>query len=608
MIKIADLSVPISYDIKTIEEMAAKRLKIDKNLIIGIRIIKRSVDLSDKQDIHFKITSGVYVADDDEMKIIWQCKDKGITFDDEKAYVCVVNKNEKLSQRPVIVGSGPAGLFAALILAQAGERPILLERGQDVDCRKKRVDQFWQTGILDVESNVQFGEGGAGTFSDGKLKIGSKDPRKIKILDELIKAGAPEEISYLDKPHIGTDRLQKIVKAIRKEIITLGGQVWFNATVTEIIHKDGQVTGIGFIQKNVSKIIKEINSIPSYDTNAALDINKGMPTALANNDGSHAEINCEIADLKNIHSQKDKQFHHSNKFEQYNQSHKNEQYNQIITNNVLLAIGNSARDTFENLLSSGIHLEQRSIAVGVRIEHQQEMIDNLIYGKFARSKELGSANYKMVVHLPNGKGVYTFCMCPGGSVIAATSQKDCLVTNGMSNYDRSGRNANTALLVTIDKNEYASNHPLAGMKYQQDIEKAAFVAGGNNYKAPVQRLEDLISNRETKSFGDVAPTYLPGTEFAKVDSYLKYDINQSLRAAIIEMGEWMPGFAHPDALLTGVETRSSSPVRITRGEDMQAFGIKGLYPCGEGAGYAGGIISAAVDGIRCAEMILGKPK
>ena len=354
----------------------------------------------------------------------------------------------------------------------------------------------------------------------------------MKVLREFVEAGAPPEIMYLSKPHIGTDRLHKTVKGIREKIISLGGEVRFNANVKETLLKDGHVTGVRFLEN-----------------------------------GENTEI---------------------------------------YTDNVVMAIGHSSRDTLESLLLSGVHMEQKPFAMGVRIEHPQQMIDKIQYGAFAGNPALGAADYRMVVHLQNGRGVYTFCMCPGGTVVAATSEENRITTNGMSEFARAGRNANTALLVTIEKKDLGSDDPLAGVMFQRRIEAAAFSAGGGGYKAPVQRLEDFLHKRKTTAFGEVLPTYLPGTEFSEVDSYLPDYITNSLRQAIIEMGEWMPGWAYPDALLTGAETRSSSPVRITRGDSFEALGIKGLYPCGEGAGYAGGIISAAVDGVICAEQILSK--
>jgi len=528
MIKITDLIIPLAYDLKVLEDIVAKRLNIEHSRIEHINIAKRSVDALNKLDIHFNMTVSVCVSGDED-EVISMNRDKCISKGIELFYT--LPKEKKLKERPIVVGCGPAGMFAALILAQAGARPILLERGLDVDSRRHSVLKFWRTGVLDTLTNVQFGEGGAGAFSDGKLKIGYKDFRKMKVLSEFVEAGAPPEIMYLSKPHIGTDRLNETAKGIRRKTISLGGEVRFNATVTEVLHNGGLVTGIGFEE-----------------------------------DGKYTELSAD---------------------------------------NVILAIGHSARDTFERLLISGVYMEQKPFAVGVRVEHSQQMIDKIQYEGFAGHPALGAADYRMVVHLQNGRGVYTFCMCPGGTVVAATSEENGLVTNGMSEFARDGRNANSALLVTIDKNDFGSDHPLAGVVFQRSIEAAAFAAGGGGYKAPVQRLEDFLHKRNTTAFGDVLPTYLPGTEFAEVDSYLPDYIASSLRQGIVEMGIWMPGFAYTDALLTGAETRSSSPVRITRGDSYEAIGIKGLYPCGEGAGYAGGIISAAVDGVLCAEQILG---
>ena len=527
MIKIIDMMIPLQYDLDMLKAAVAARLRTDPSRLERINIIKRAVNVQDKQDVHFKMTVEVYVFGDENEVLIGK-KDKRIFKDAEMAKYVLINN--QLVNRPLVVGCGPAGLFAALILAEAGARPILLERGLDADNRKIKVQEFWRTGVLDEKTNVQFGEGGAGAFSDGKLKIGQKDSRKMKVLTELVEAGAPTEIMYLSMPHIGTDRLSETIKVIREKILRLGGEIRFASTMTGlIIHKE-QVAGIRYTEN-----------------------------------GKDSEQ---------------------------------------LTDNVVLAIGHSARDTFANLLSSGIHLEQRPFSVGVRIEHSQELIDRIKYGGMAGHPALGAADYKMVVHLRNGRGVYSFCMCPGGMVVAAASEEKGLVTNGMSEYARNGCNANSALLVTVGKEDLGSNDPMAGVAFQRSIEKAAFSAGGGGYKAPVQRLEDFLRKRGTTAFGDVFPTYLPGTSFAEVDSYLPGNIADSLRQGIFEMGEWMPGFISPDAILTGAETRSASPVRITRDDKMEAVGIKGLYPCGEGAGYSGGIISAAVDGVLCAERIL----
>lgn len=529
MIKIADLNIPLEYDMDLLEKTAAKTLGIGRERIESLEIVKRAVDVHDKDNIHFKVTIRVKVSGS-EQELVYSLKKKQVTLEAETSYF--IPAMRRPAERPIIVGCGPAGMFAALTLAIAGARPILLERGEDVDNRKKSVMNFWHTGILDTRSNVQFGEGGAGAFSDGKLKVGFKDARKLFILKEFVNAGAPPEIMYEEKPHIGTDYLHGVVKKIREKTVGLGGEVRFNSVVTKILLKDGKAAGVGFTE-----------------------------------DGT---------------------------------------YKELYSDNIILAIGHSARDTFENLLDCGVQIKQKPFSIGVRIEHPQRLIGKLVYGSFAGHPSLGAADYRLTVHLKNGRGVYTFCMCPGGEVVAAASEKEQLVTNGMSQYARDGANANTALLVTLLKEDIKSEHPLAGVEFQRNIEKAAFRAGGGGYKAPVQRLEDFMRGSETKALGDVIPTYLPGTNFAAVDSYLPDYVTDSLRQAVYEMDDWMPGFAYPDAVLTGAETRSGSPVKIARDENCEALGIKGLYPCGEGAGYSGGIISAAVDGIICAEHILDK--
>lgn len=529
MIKIKELAVPLTYNLETLETLVLDRLSLEPSQLDWIRIENRAVNCKDKLNVHFKMTVLVQVLGDEKM-VVSKIKNKDKRISRETEVEAYVVDRKCLDKRPIIIGCGPAGLFAALILAEAGANPIIIERGLDVDCRKEKVIEFWRTGQLDPKTNVQYGEGGAGTFSDGKLKTGRKDARKMKVLNELVEAGAPPEIVYLSMPHIGTDRLSETVKTIRKKIIALGGEVHFDAQVSELMIENGQIMGVVFTENSESKM--------------------------------------------------------------------------LMTDHVILAIGNSARDTFESLQKSGIAMEQKSFAIGLRIEHTQEMIDQIQYAGFAGHPALGAADYKMVVHLKNGRGVYTFCMCPGGTVVAATSEENALVTNGMSYFARNGRNANTALLVTIEKSDLGSEDPLAALAFQRKIESAAFIAGGGGYKAPVQRLEDFLEKRNSTSFGKVLPTYLPGTTFAQVDDYLPEYVAESLREAIVEMGLWMPGFANPDALLTGAETRSASPIRITRSDNLEAIGVKGLYPCGEGAGYAGGIISAAVDGVRCAEQVL----
>lgn len=526
MLRIIDIKVPLTYDDKMLENIVVDKLSLQHDQIKKISIAKKTINNSDKMNIIFDI-SLIVTVDSDENRIAELNKRKGVTIEKTLLYTL---PTRKLSLRPVIVGFGPAGMFAALILAQAGARPIVLERGLDVDKRKEKVAQFWNTGILDCNTNVQFGEGGAGAFSDGKLKIGYKDARKNMILKTLVASGAPPEIVYLQKPHIGTDKLSECVVNIRKKIISLGGEVHFGAIVTDILSENGHVTGVHYKENTIEK--------------------------------------------------------------------------ELYTTHVILAIGHSARDTFERLLKNGIHIEQKPFAMGVRIEHTREYINKLQFGTFFAHPALGAADYKLVTHLKNGRNLYSFCMCPGGTVVAAASEENGVCTNGMSEYARDGRNSNSALLVTINSEDVGSTAPLAGVEFQRKIEAATFKAAGGNYKAPVQRLEDFLQKRATHSFGEVLPTYLPGTTFTELDSILPHEVIESLRYGILKMNDWMPGFAAPDAILTGTETRSSSPVRMTRGESLEATGIKGLYPCGEGAGYAGGIISAAVDGILCAEMIL----
>jgi len=547
MLRIDHLSIPLSYDMEMLEHMVAGRLHVGPDRIRSIQMEKRSTDATDKKDIFFDVSVLVELSEN-ENELLFSLKDRGVTKAVELIYT--VQAGKKPDNPPIVVGCGPAGLFAALLLAQAGTRPILLERGLDVEQRSILVSAFWHSGILDTRTNVQFGEGGAGTFSDGKLKIGKKDAHKIKVLNELIEAGAPPEIRYEGMPHIGTDRLKQVVKRIREKIVNLGGEVHFNATVTDILRKDGQVHGVRYCT--------------------------GQPTGPHHAEGQSG--NASGPEKKEIH--------------------------ELTTDHVILAIGHSARDTFGRLYDSGIRMEQKAFSLGVRIEHPQEIINRIRYGDFTGHPALGAATYKMVVHLKNHRNVYSFCMCPGGSVVSAASEAYGLTTNGMSSYARDGGNANSAILVTIDRNDLGSGHPLAGIEFQRRMEEAAYSAGGGGYRAPVQRLEDFLQRRASHSFGTVIPSYLPGTAFSEVDSYLPKAIADSLRQGIVEMGEWMPGFAYPDAMLTGTETRSSSPLRITRGDTLEAVGVKGLYPCGEGAGYSGGILSAAVDGMLCAERIL----
>lgn len=427
-----------------------------------------------------------------------------------------------LKTRPIVVGSGPAGLFAALILAKAGACPLLLERGKPVEERQKDITAFQQTGILNPHSNVQFGEGGAGTFSDGKLNSGINNPLCRTVLETFAEHGAPPEILYDAKPHIGTDRLKGVIRSMREEILRLGGEIHFEETAQELIIENGKIAGV------VGK--------------------------------------------------------------------KRYQAEQVI-----LAIGHSARDTLQMLLEKGVPLQPKAFSVGARIEHPQALINTAQYGSDARY--LGAADYKLSWHDQAGRGVYTFCMCPGGEVIAAASEEGGIVTNGMSYHARAGKNANSALLAAVTPADYGNDHPLAGVYFQQQLERSAFEAAGNSYRAPAQRLEDFLNHRPTQSFGAVHPTYLPGVTPGDLHQVLPPYVCRAMAQAIPVFDRRLKGFALPDAVLTGPETRSSSPVTILRDQSCQST-VRGLYPCGEGAGYAGGITSAAVDGIRCALEVL----
>lgn len=527
MIRITDIRLPLDYDDKTILNAAAKALQIEPGAIESAALFRRSVDARHKNDVHFRAALDVTLLQN-EQKILNRSKNRNAALTAPYEYEPPAVK--KLPLRPVIAGAGPAGLFCALILAQCGAEPIVLERGKDVDRRKKDVHAFWDGGGLCGDSNVQFGEGGAGTFSDGKLNTGTKDTRARKVLLELVKAGAPDEILYHAKPHVGTDRLPQAVKGIRQQIIALGGAFRFETKLTGIKTVNGAVS--------------------------AAVVRRGARTE------------------------------------------------EIETGHIVLAVGHSARDTFTMLSEMGVPMAQKPFSVGVRIEHLREQIDYAQYGACAGKGKLGAADYKLAVHLPCGRGVYTFCMCPGGTVVAAASERGGVVTNGMSEFARGAENSNSAVLVGVTPDDFGSEDVLAGVEYQRALERLAFAAGGEGYFAPVQRFGDFSENRISLRFGDIKPSYRPGVCFANMRGLLPGYLSDSLAQGIHQMDRKLKGFAHPDALLTGFETRSSSPVRILRGETMESLALHGLYPCGEGAGYAGGIVSAAVDGIKCAEAIL----
>ncbi len=527
MLRVPNIKLSINEDENKLKYKIISKLKIKENDLLDYKIFRKSVDAREKHIIYFVYTVDVKVRD--EVKVLKTFKNKDIKKSPDMSYEKPAIGSEKLNHFPVIIGTGPSGLCAGLILSQYGYKPILLERGEDVDSRSRKINDFWNKGSLDVESNVQFGEGGAGTFSDGKLTTLIKDKRCRKVLEEFVKAGAPKEILYLKKPHVGTDILKKVVKTIREEIIKNGGQIRFNSKVTDFEVKDNEIKSV--IINNKEK------------------------------------LSCSA---------------------------------------VLMGIGHSARDTFEILNKKGLEISQKAFSIGVRIEHPQDLINKVQYGKFAGNPKLGAADYKLSYHSKN-RSAYTFCMCPGGFVIGASSENNGLVVNGMSYYKRDGKNSNTALLVGVSPQDFGSDAPLAGINFQRKWERLAYETAGSNYYAPVQLVGDFLNDRMSTGFGKVKPTYKPGTVFVKLNSFLPDYVVQTMKEAIIHFDKKLKGFAMEDAILTGVETRSSSPIRINRDEDFMSS-IKGLYPIGEGAGYAGGIMSSAVDGIKAAEKIIKKYK
>ena len=501
---------------KAQQELGGKEIK-------GFVVLKKSVDARKKDDIAMVYTIAVKVPN--EQTILKKCRSKKVSFYKESIYEFPVERL-RLSRRPVIIGTGPAGLFCGLMLSRIGARPILLERGVDVDQRTADVETFWQGGTLNTASNVQFGEGGAGTFSDGKLNTGVNDPRMKFILEEFIRHGAPVDIRADSAPHVGTDYLRDVVRNIRLELLSLGAEIRFGHQMTGIATENGCLTAI---------------EVTSSERNYVLE-----------------------------------------------------------TDTAVLAVGHSARDTFEMLYTAGVPMEQKKFAMGVRIEHLQKNMTVAQYG--AEIAGLPVASYKTSCHLEDGRGVFSFCVCPGGVVVAAASEENRLCTNGMSYCARDGVNINGGLLVSVGPEDFPSEHPLAGMHLQRKLEEAAFRCGGGNYYAPCQRVEDFLAGRPSEGAGSVIPTYRPGVTWTDLHGCLPEFMTTALKTAIPLLGKKLPGFDHGDAVLTALESRSSSPVRIPRDETMQSM-IRGLYPCGEGAGYAGGIMSAAADGIKVAEAI-----
>ena len=521
MIRIREISLPAEHSVHQLPYEAARLLRVPNSKVRRMQIVRRSIDARKKPDIRVIYTIDVAV-DGNESKILKQSGCKRAALAPTDRYKPPKSAPEA-AKRPVVIGFGPAGMFAGLILAIAGLRPIILERGKDAQSRHADVQRFFETGQLDAVSNVQFGEGGAGTFSDGKLNTGVNNTRISWVLEQFVKAGAAEEILFDAKPHVGTDVLLTVVQNLRQRIISLGGEVRFLSKVTGIRTEDGRLTGL------------EINN--------------------------EEVLPCDRA---------------------------------------ILAIGHSARDTFQMLYDMGLPMESKPFAMGVRIEHSQKTVNEAQYGK--NDPILPPADYKLVKHLDN-ETVYTFCMCPGGYVVAAASEEGRVVTNGMSYADRAGENANAALLVTVNPMDLPGDGPLAGMYWQQQIEEAAFAAGGGGYKAPAQKVGDFLAGVPSTEAGSVQPTYRPGVTWCDLHRVLPGKITGALKEAIPQLEGNLKGFSHSDAVLTAPETRSSSPVRIIRDESRQAS-VAGLYPTGEGAGYAGGIMSAALDGIQSAEALI----
>ena len=525
-IRIEEITLGLDDNEEILKSKISKILNLPEKEIINYTIVKKNID-SRRRNILIVYSLDVQVNDTKKIKE-WSKRHRTRIQEPFIYKEKIITK--KTNKNIVVVGSGPCGLFATLLLAKAGLNPLLIERGKDIDSRIKDVDSFFQKRDLNPKSNIQFGEGGAGTFSDGKLYTLIKDPRSKYIFSELIKAGAPKKIAWSGTPHIGTDKLRGVIKNLRKEIINLGGKVKFETCLTDIEIK-----------------------------------NNKLETITLNN--------------------KEK----------------------IPVDQLILATGHSARDTYKMYHDRQLEMKTKAFSIGVRIEHHSKMINKAQYGEFHKHPKLGTAKYKLVQHLKDKRSVYTFCMCPGGYVMGATSEKEAVVTNGMSEYAQDGQNSNSALLVAILPSDFNSDHPLAGIEFQRKWEKKAYLAGGSDYSAPVQLVGDFLQNKASTEIKSIKPTYKPGIKTTSLDSCLPNYVIESLREAIPLLDRKIKGFANPDAVLTGVETRTSSTIRLERNEKCES-NISGIYPAGEGAGHAGGIVSSAIDGLRVAESIIEQLK
>jgi uncharacterized protein len=538
MIRLTEIKLPLAHPATAIFDAVVRTLGIQAEELQSVHIYKLSFDARKADLLQVYIVDVALTSDALEAEVLQRFdSNPHVRQTPDMAYKPVASASSlspaQMQNRPVVVGFGPCGIFAALVLAQMGFKPIVLERGKKVRERTKDTWNLWRKNNLHPESNVQFGEGGAGTFSDGKLYSQIKDPRFLgrKVMQEFVKAGAPEEILVDAHPHIGTFKLVKVVEHLREQIIALGGEVRFEQRVTDVKIVDGQLQGL---------TVLDVAAQQSYE----------LPTQQA-----------------------------------------------------VMALGHSSRDTFAMLYERGVHIEAKPFSIGFRIEHPQSLIDRARWGRHAGHPLLGAADYKLVHHANNGRAVYSFCMCPGGTVVAATSEVGRVVTNGMSQYSRNERNANAGIVVGITPEDFPSKHPLAGMELQRTLESAAYVLGGSTYEAPGQLVGDFVKGVASTAFGSVEPSYKPGVKLVDLASALPSYAIEAIREAIPAFAKKIKGFDLSDAVLTGVETRTSSPIKMTRGDDFQSLNVRGLFPAGEGASYAGGILSAGVDGIKVAEAV-----